>query len=111
MALCVFYLLTKSYRVFDLSVCATVYGQLAGLMCVAVVAISWTKHCQYIVAYTKLHQIMYSKYCGNFNSCPCPCMYHIIQQKRTKYCDFFVHAFCTRILYTLSTVKLFRMKW
>ena len=63
MALCVFYLLTKSYRVFDLSVCATVYGQLAGLMCVAVVAISWTKHCQYIVAYTKLHQITYSKYC------------------------------------------------
>ena len=51
MALCVLYLLTQeSYWVFDLSVCVTIYGWLAGLMCVDVVAISWTKHCHIIMS-------------------------------------------------------------
>ena len=29
---------------FDKSVCGSIYGWLAGLMCVVVVAICWTKH-------------------------------------------------------------------
>ncbi len=48
-------LLTKSYWVFDLGVYVAKFGWLAELVCVVVVAISWTKH-NHVHVHCPLHK-------------------------------------------------------